>query len=235
MWLVIGGIGLTVNYSCFIAALEFTSAGAGGLVVQIQFVALALLAALVLKERIGIIKAAGIASVIGGVLVVFGLTGALSEAVKAEYALGNGIMLAAGLGWGTYALSNKALSKRMGNLEILIPIFVVAIVVTAPFSIVRFETKAAISPQAVMVIAVLGIGSTGAGFLLMSEGLRRLSGALVGTVTASTPLFTLLLANAILGEDLSPWMFLSAALIIAGVGSIVYSEWTERRGGQRGA
>ena len=227
-WLLIGGLGLTVNYICFVLALEFTGAGTGGLVVQIQFVVLAILAAVVLKERLGWIKISGIVLVICGVLVVFGLTGALGDVLSARYALGNSIMLAAGIGWGIYALSNKVLSARMSNLEILIPLFTLALIGSAVVGARYVEIKAPITVQAVLVIAVLGFGSTGAGFLLMSEALRRLSGTLVGTMTAITPLFTLVLAGVIIDEVLNPWMFLSALLIVSGVLSIGYSEWRER-------
>jgi drug/metabolite transporter (DMT)-like permease len=223
-WVLVGGLGLSVNYLCFVLALRFTGAGVGGLVVQIQFVVLAVLSALVLRERLGPAKITGILSVIAGVLLVFGHTGALGDALRSDYALGNAIMLAAGVGWGTYALANKALSRRRGNLEILIPFFAQALVVSAVLSAWQFEIITPLNPQAILVIVALGFGSTGVGFLLMSEALRRLSGALVGTTTASTPLFTLLLANPILGETLGPRTFASAGLIIAGVLTIALTE-----------
>lgn len=223
-WLLAGAAGLALNYVCFILSLRFTSAGAGGLVVQSQFVVLAVLAALVLKERLGFPKILGIAAVIGGILTVFGATGGLSDAMRSEYALGNTIMLIAGIGWGVYALSNKALSGRLGNLEILIPVFVIAVVISGIFAVINFNVVESITAKGVFVIAGLGL-MTGAGFWLMSEALRRLSGALVGTITATTPLLTLVLAYFILGEPLRPLMFASGFLIISGVIAIALTEW----------
>jgi len=58
----------------------------------------------------------------------------------------------------------------------------------------------------------------------VSDGMKRLSAALAGTITTLSPLLSLWLAHLILGEQISTAMFLAAALIIGGILIMVYSE-----------
>lgn len=227
-WIYIAGAGLSLNYICFGLAFDFTSAGLGGLVIQIQFVALALLAALILRERLGVLKILGMATVIAGVVLVFGVRGDLSEVVRHVYARGNAIMVIAGFAFGVYGVSVKSLSERKSNLEILIPILILAIVATGTVAAIRFELREPISIERGGAIVVLGTLCTGVSFVLVSEGLRRLSAALAGTITAATTLINLLLARWILDEPLTLWMLLSAFLVVSGISGIAYSEWREK-------
>ena len=224
----IAGAGLSLNYICFGLAFDFTSAGLGGLVIQIQFVALALLAVPILRERLGLLKALGMATVIAGVVLVFGARGDLSDVVRVEYARGNAIMLIAGFAFGVYGVSVKSISTRKGNLELLIPILAIAIVATGTVAAIRFEFRGPITLVGVGAIVILGALCTGVSFVLVSEGLRRLSAALAGTITAATTLINLLLARWILKEPLTSWMLLSALLVVSGICGIAYSEWREK-------
>ena len=61
-WHLIGGLGIGLNYSMFALSLSYTTASAGVLIVQVQYVTLVVLATLVLHERLGLGKVAGMAS-----------------------------------------------------------------------------------------------------------------------------------------------------------------------------
>lgn len=52
-WHVLGGFGIGANYALFSFSLSLTTASAGVLIVQVQYVTLTVLAALVLRERLG--------------------------------------------------------------------------------------------------------------------------------------------------------------------------------------
>ncbi|MGQ9630979.1 MAG: DMT family transporter [bacterium] len=224
-WVLIGGAGVSVNYIFFILGLNYTTAGAGGLVIQVQFVTLAVLAAVVLHERLAGLKLLGMLSVVLGVTLVFWGRGELGEVFRSQYALGNALMILGGIGWGVYALSNKVLSSRMGNLEILIPILAIGAISSGLAAIPQFEMRSSFSPGGISAIVILGVFCTGANFILLAEGIKRLSASLAGTMTSLTPLFNLLLAHWVLGEELSGYMFVSSALIISGILGIVFAEW----------
>ena len=52
-WHVIGGLGMSLNFSLYAFSLSYTTASAGSLVVQVQYVVLTVLAVAVLRERLG--------------------------------------------------------------------------------------------------------------------------------------------------------------------------------------
>lgn len=222
--ILVGGAGITVNYILFIVALNYTTAGMGGLIVQIQFVTLAALAWLVLGEPFHLLKLAGILVIVVGVSLVFAQTGTTSQITKSEYVVGNGLMLVAGIGWGVYAMANKAISARRSHLEFLAPIFVIATAVSFITSLLNFQIRAPMSIFGILAIVILGTVVTGVGFLLMSAGLRRLNASLVGAIAGTTPLFNLLAARWMLNEPLTPIIFLSACVILFGILSMVQAD-----------
>ncbi len=223
-WLLIGGIALSFNYTLFTVSLNFTTAGAGVLVVQIQAVTLALLAWLFLGERLTALKIAGMVSVICGVVVVVLPQNTLDDIFSSQYTMGNALMSVAGVGWGVYALANKKLGRQMDSFHILIPVFGIATLVTGTVAATQFELRSAVSIEALAAIVALGTLCTGGAFYLVSEGMMRLSAALAGTITNFAPLLGIWLAHLILGENISNAMFLGAALIVGGILVMVYSE-----------
>ena len=78
-WLLIGGLAIGVNAILLVLSLDYTTASAGGLVVQFQFVTLAVLSALILRESFSVIKTAGILTIVCGVVLVFSAQGALKK------------------------------------------------------------------------------------------------------------------------------------------------------------
>ena len=223
-WLLIGGIAVSINYVLFTLSLNFTTAGAGVLVVQTQVVSFSVLAALFLNERLTRLKIAGMVAVIGGVVFIVLPQNSVGNIFSSQYTVGNAMMFVSGIGWGVYALANKTLSKQMRSFHILIPIFGIGTLMTGAVAATQFELKTAFTVEALAAIVVLGALCTGGAFYLASEGMKRLSAALAGTITCLTPLLSLWLAHLILGEDISTVMIAAATLIIGGIFMIVYSE-----------
>ena len=99
-WHMIGGLGISLNFSLYALSLSYTTASAGSLVVQVQYVALTVLAVAVLRERLGAGKIAGMALVLAGVAVVVGVREDVSHLFAPRYVLGNVLMLFCGAGLG---------------------------------------------------------------------------------------------------------------------------------------
>ncbi len=224
-WFLIGGLANSVNYVFLVLSLSHTTASAGGLVVQFQFVTLAILSAIILRERFSVLKAAGILTIVCGVMLVFSTRGALKDVLNTRYVLGNSLMLLSALGWGVYALASKALSSRMDSLSILIPILAIGSILAGIPACIRFEMTALPSATEIAAIIVLGVFCTGVTNTLLVVGLKRLNASVAGAMTGATPLLNMFVAHGILNEELAPLMFVSAALIIFGILGLVYSEW----------
>ena len=222
--LLMGGVALGINYVLFTVGLNFTTAGAAVLVIQSQVVTFAILAVLFLGERLTFFKIVGMAAVICGVVFVVLPQNTLGDMFGSQYTMGNTMIFVAGIGWGIYALINKTLGRQMESLHILIPIFAISTLVTGAVAATQFEIKSEVSVNVIVAILILGVLCTGGAFYLVSEGMKRLSAALAGTMTCLSPLLTLWLAHWILGEEISTPMFVAAALIIGGILVMVYSE-----------
>ena len=135
------GLGISLNFSLYALSLSYTTASAGVLVVQVQYVALTVLAVAVLHERLGAGKIAGMALVLAGVAVVVGVREDVGHLFAPRYVLGNVLMLFSGIGWGIYALANKALAPRAGTAAILIPMMTIGVVVTGALCRDPFPTS----------------------------------------------------------------------------------------------
>ena len=223
-WMLIGGLGVTANYILFIVALNYTTAGTGGLIVQFQFVTLALLAWLVAKEPLAIQKIIGAAIVVAGVMLVFIHNTGASKGIDTRDTLGIILLIFAAIGWAVFTLSNKALSKSRTSTEILIPFFSLASIISVLTATIGYEARATIEMEGILSIVILGTGITGVGFILLTQSLRRLNASLVGALTSLSPLLNVLISHKILGEPLSTTLIFGGLLIVAGVLAIATAD-----------
>ena len=233
-WHMIGGLGISLNFSLYALSLSYTTASAGVLVVQVQYVALTVLAVAVLHERLGAGKIAGMALVLAGVAVVVGVREDVGHLFAPRYVLGNVLMLFSGIGWGIYALANKALAPRAGTAAILIPMMTIGVVVTGALAATHFRLRSEPTADTWIVVLVLGVLATGCAFVLVSEGMKRFSAVLVGTLTATTPIGQIALAHWVLGEPVTWSLTGGGILILAGVLGMVYAERFQARQRARG-
>ena len=233
-WHMIWGLGISLNFSLYALSLSYTTASAGVLVVQVQYVALTVLAVAVLHERLGAGKIAGMALVLAGVAVVVGVREDVGHLFAPRYVLGNVLMLFSGIGWGIYALANKALAPRAGTAAILIPMMTIGVVVTGALSATHFQLRSEPTADTWIVVLVLGVLATGCAFVLVSEGMKRFSAVLVGTLTATTPIGQIALAHWVLGEPVTWSLTGGGVLILAGVLGMVYAERFQARQRARG-
>ena len=230
-WHVLGGLGVSLNYSMFALSLSYTTASAGVLIAQVQYVTLAVLAAAVLHERVGLGKVAGMTVVLVGVGAIVGVRSDMGHLLAPRYALGNVLMLFSGLGWAVYALSNKALADRASTPSILVPMLTIGAAITGVPAATHFQLHSAPTSGTLAVVLVLGVLATGGAFILVSEGMKRLSAALVGTTTAAAPIGAIALAHWVLGEPVTWSLAGGGVLILGGVLSMVYAERYQIRQG----
>ena len=223
-WHVLGGLGIGANYALFSLSLSLTTASAGVLIVQVQYVTLTVLAALVLRERLGPRQVVAMGLVLTGVALVVFTRGHVTDLVAPDYASGNAVMLLAGLSWGVYGLCNKVLAQQFGTLATLVPILTIGAAVTG---VLAAFTVALLSPPsgADLAIAVfLGTAATGCAFILVSKAMERLSAALLGALTTISPVTAIALAFVMLGEKLSWGLVAGGAVILIGILSLVLGE-----------
>ena len=223
-WHVVGGMGIALNYALYALSLSYTTASVGVLVVQVQYVALTLLAVAMLGERIERGKMAGIGLVLAGIAVVVAWGGDVGVLLAPDYMRGNVIMLFSGLGWGIYALANKVLAPRAPSGAILAPMMGLGALVIGVLAAASFQLRASPDGQDLLSLIALGVVGTGLSFTLVSEGMKRLSATLAGSITTATPITQIALANQVLGEPLGWHIAGGGALIIIGILAMAMAE-----------
>jgi len=223
-WHVIGGMGIALNYALYALSLSYTTASVGVLVVQVQYVALTLLAVAVLGERIGLGKRAGVGLVLAGIAVVVAWGSDVSVLLAPDYMRGNAIMLFSGLGWGIYALSNKVLAPRASSGAILAPMMGLGALLIGVLAAASFQLRSPPDVQDLLSLVALGVVGTGLSFTLVSEGMKRLSATLAGSITTATPITQIALANQVLAEPLGWHIAWGGALIIIGILAMALAE-----------
>ena len=232
---VLGGMGMAGNYMLYALGLRYTTASATNIIVQDEVVALVILSHFVLGERIGWTKITGMLAAIAGIVIVVSNGKAGSALFGSHYLLGNIIIVFAGLSWPMYGLAQKLLSRRMvPSTHALTCIFGVAAIITAIPAALGPGAHFSPEPRVIAWLFIVGVISTGVGYLCLARAFSLLTASTVGIVTCMLPIFTLLTAATFLGEPLTVAIALGAAFVVAGIVIIGREEAASQQAGTPG-
>jgi len=218
-WVLIAGIGIAGDLLLYTLGLRYTTASAATLIVSTDGIILALLGVVVLRERMSWLKAGAGVTALGGLFLVGWNGQDLSALVASKYFLGNVIILCAAFCWATYALGQRVLAHRPGSG--LFTIFVVGAAGAGLVAFTRPMAHSALQWSAVGGIVYLGLGGTALAYILLAQGMRRLEAATVGLLGSTLPIFTMIEAHFLIGEQITAYLVGGVLLIIAGVSLIM--------------
>jgi drug/metabolite transporter (DMT)-like permease len=179
----------------------------------------AVLASLMLKERLTLLRIASLAIGLGGVFLMS--VGDWKEASfgQMRFLLGNCLILGGCLGSSFYNVYCKGLMQSFTEIEILIFSYITASIASLPLLIwvepFSFRTFLQFDWQSWAAFAFLALFMYGASMLLFFKALQHLD---VTTASASlylVPVFGVLLAAVLLGERLNTVSIGGAAIVLA--------------------
>jgi drug/metabolite transporter (DMT)-like permease len=188
-----------------------------------------ILAWLFLRERMGPLKVAGMVLVFVGAYLAFWDGRSIREVASSGDTLAVVAVVISAAFFGVYGLSARVASRREDTMDFLIPVLAISMVVSGGAALFRFEARGPLFPLPFIIILILGLIGTGLGQFLLAEGIKRVSASGAGIMTNLYPLITVLSSHLILGEPISPYILLSAFMIVAGISGVVYSEDRYRR------
>ena len=140
-------------------------------------------------------------------------------------AIGASLVLAAAVAFALYQLLAKGLIGKVGpKLFTCIAMGGAAIGAFAQFFVTHPPTDLVVSGRLYLLALFLGIGSTVLPTFFMNAALHRISAQANATIGTLSPVATILLAVAILGERLTLADILGTALVLVGVGWFALSE-----------
>jgi drug/metabolite transporter (DMT)-like permease len=215
--LSLGGAIFTLHFLIQASGLTTTTATNTGWIIAVSPLALAVLAFLFLRERIGWAGVAGIAVATAGIVLLVS-RGHLADLGWLR-STGDWLVLASAHTWAVYTVVTRDVVRRRHPLAVTFGILLIAGALTA----ILFATSAdlatirSLSPRGIAALIYLAIPGLALGQWFWQEGVARLGATRAGLYLYLEPLATLALAVPLLGEPLDFVTALAGTLVLAGV------------------
>ncbi|MFB7052317.1 EamA family transporter [Streptomyces vinaceus] len=218
-WIIAVGVALGVAKFglLFTGMAAGMPAGLSSLVLQVQSVFTAVLASLVLRERPGPVRVAGMAVALAGIAVA-AVDGGTSGPV-----LGFTLVVAAAACWGvSNVLTRKASPPDALNFMVwvctvpVLPLFALSLLLEGPER--DLAALRGLDWSGIAVIAYVAWVSTVFGFGAWNHLLKRYPASSVAPFSLLVPVFGMSSAALVLGESVSGLRWVAALLLVGGVG-----------------
>jgi drug/metabolite transporter (DMT)-like permease len=212
--------------------LEYVSAQIERLILFTYPIFVVIFGALFFRQRITARAAVAVAISYAGLAVIFGqnaITGGRAGLIGAMLVLGAAVAFA------FYQLFAKSLIGAVGpRLFTCISMLAAAVGAVAQFLFTHPAADIAVSGRLWLISLFIAIGSTVLPTFLLNAALHRISAQANATIGTLSPVATIVLAWAILGETLAPIAWIGTALVIAGVGWFTLGDAAARAGRRNG-
>jgi drug/metabolite transporter (DMT)-like permease len=210
-------LGVVFNQILFLAGLNLTTPINSSIILSINPIAAFVFAAIILKERISIIRGAGLAVGLSGVMLLILHEG--RPDLNSSTFLGNIYALTSTISWAFYTVVIKRMLEKYHPVTVMKWTFLFGMLTNIPAGYTEWSTTdwSSISSTAWLSIGFVIIFSTFLGYLLISFGLKRLSPTIVSSYSYTQPIIAALVASMIGQDSLNLIKIFSAALIFTGV------------------
>lgn len=212
--LVLGGLGMWICGAFVYIGGQTTASANIALIYAATPIAIAVVGAVLLGERMAPLQVAGVAMALAGVLFVIA-QGDLRNLLAVRFTAGDGWVLAAGVAWTAYSVLLRRWPSRLGTAERLVAITGGGLLVLLPFT----ALEVALVPQPPFSWAAVGLVVAAAvlpgivAYQAYSFMLRELGAARAGLVLYLGPVYAAFSAWVLLGEP-PRWYHAAGALLI---------------------
>jgi drug/metabolite transporter (DMT)-like permease len=210
-------LGVVFNQILFLAGLNLTTPINSSIILSINPVAVFVFAAIILKERISLIRGAGLAVGLSGILLLILHEG--TPDLSSSTFLGNIYTLINTISWALYTVIIKRMLEKYHPVTVMKWIFLFGMLSTIPAGYPQWSRTdwSAISLNGWMSIGFVVAFATYLGYLLISFGLRRLSPTIVSSYTYSQPIIAAFVTSMIGQDTINLIKIFSTILIFTGV------------------
>ena len=186
---LVASLGLGGNYLGWISGLKYVSPATAGLVIQLSPLFLAMAAAIVFKERISKVQAAGFALLLLGLGIYFHDQVAMLATSLHLYGVGVLMIMISAASWVFYGLAQKQLLRDFDSPRAVMIIYTGAALMLLPGAKVHLIGQLDGLRLALLALVTL---NTLIAYGCLSEGLRHAEASRIGAVLPLQVLFTLL-------------------------------------------
>lgn len=211
LYTVTGFFGFFASAETSFFALDYIEASVNTMIVYIYPSIVTLLSLFIFRERVGGRKFVALTMVICGMAFVLNIFNHSAGKINLT---GAALSFLSAIFFSLYYILNKLLNKNISSVKLTTYLITTGSV----FVIALWHGSDISQPYQVWLYAFLLAGiSTLLPFLLLGEGIKRVGPSNASIYSAIGPVSTITLAHIVLGENLSPFQFIGAALIIAGI------------------
>lgn len=193
----------------FAFAYTSLSAGTGALILFGSVQATMIFSALLSGERPSLLEWAGLS------LALIGLVYLMFPGLSSPSLTSSALMVIAGISWGFYSLRGRGakdpLAATTNNFIRALPLAIVV-------SLIMLSSGSHVSTKGVLLAVLSGALASGVGYVIWYTALRGLTATRAATVQLAVPVLAALGGVALLSENVSLRLLLSAAMILGGVG-----------------
>lgn len=220
MVIVAGFFGISLNIGLYFWGLSKTTVIDSSVILSTTSIFTALAAYFFLKERLGIKAVIGTILSFLGIMVVIGEPLLTSGFFKLDNLIGNIVTFGAMLGWVSYTILNKEISKKYDSLILAYYSFAIGAITFLPFALKDILNPffyLSLTPFLIFAILVETIFATVASYLLFIWGIKYISATVAGVLGYVNPIVAILISIIFLGEKMTTPFIVGASLVIVGI------------------
>lgn len=227
--LLLGGLlGFVISQTLTAEALKFTTPVYFSLVAALTPIAVMILAAIFLKERISGLKIVGVVMGIGGALLM--LYFSWTSGAGSDDLLGISLAVLSVLTWAIYLIITRKVSAKYSAVTQMKYFFLISAVVMLPIALMEPQQRlysAEWGWSGVLEMAFIVLFATGLGYFLIPYAMKFLRATTVSIYTNIQPVVASLVAIAV-GQDHLTWDKPVAAILVL-LGAYIVTIVPERR------
>lgn len=225
LMLLLAALMLVSNYVFYLLGVQHTTPANAQLLIQLAPLMMALGGIWVFGEHFRTAQWLGLGLLVVGMALFFADQLATAARAKPGYVLGSGLVIVGAVVWAVYALLQKQLLVKLGSMQILLFIYVVASVVLLPFA--RPATLLQLDALHWAVLAYCAFNTIGA-YGAFAEALAHWEASRVSAILATTPLLCIAAVTGVhalwpqwlAAERITALGWLGATLAVAGSAAV---------------
>ncbi len=210
--------GMAINMLMFFKGLSLSTPINSSVIITLSPVLLLVLSAILIKEKITLLKTSGIVIGLAGGLILI-LFGEKEQFNAPNIPLGNLLFIINATAYSIYLILVKPLTAKYSSITLMKWLFLFAVIINLPIGFNEF-TKVEWTTLPFGVIIKMGfvvVGTTVLTYLFNIYALRQLKASTIGAFIYLQPVIAVIYAVVIGADYLTPIRVVAAILIFAGV------------------
>jgi drug/metabolite transporter (DMT)-like permease len=214
-----GFVGVFAHHMLQASGLMLTTAVHTGWLIGVIPIWSAVLSALLLKERFGGMKIAGLVGGFAGALLVITRGQFGRDVLQLPGTRGDFLILLSTFTWAIYSILGHDTLKRLGSTRATAGAMLFGWLMLTPFFVLNrgWQQWANLSPTGWGAILFLGIGCSAVGYLFWYGALERIEVSRVAAFLYIEPLVTLLAAVILLNEQVTATTIIGGLMVLLSV------------------